>query len=492
MGIPNESTEQDMSTAQENTDIVTTNPEVAENQSDVEFSDEDHIEESSSTERTAPADESVVKFLLDSKKHLSEETRFHKMRLLTGGLFVDERALSDLLIGYQNWYKGFAEASPEVTLPTDEKLKKRLFQSLNRETKYLLDGKVLLCGRLLELDSSSVVTQHIARFSGSLLEAVNYIHMRDPIFEQTNGVTAHVGAKGLVVEFQTRKQPIAVDNAGLQKLARVLQQSRSIPKRFSKIQFAARQAVPAFCEIWKKAQVIPNQTKLLVPMDTRSLKKGWFLIYGDIVIVQGDNGELISLYGLRGKNLHEFLIRETDSLRAQQRRPRFGSMSLSAKGRGYGFIKLEGDSYLLDPTVVRKFIERMPYSREIPEKVPARFTLFDALKRIVALIESTAWVDVVHVPRGFITQQEPGTNYRAKGPWIIAINKKKQIVGIYDKTDPANRRTDSQHSTQPLIGIGSIKHRNAGKPRGSNPERHRQEEHRKDSPMLTPIKSNAE
>src|SRR5690606_33823967 len=153
--------------------------------------------------------------------HLSEAIRFHKLRMLAQGMFVDEGAQGELLEAYSSWYADYAMREKLPDTPDRERLKSKLFECLSRHTYYLLDGKALLCGRVLQGEITGVPTSLIPTFRGSLLDATTYIHMRDPILQSTEGIVATIGTTGLKVQVQTRKHSLTLDMVKLLKVGKV-------------------------------------------------------------------------------------------------------------------------------------------------------------------------------------------------------------------------------------------------------------------------------
>lgn len=377
-------------------------------------------------------DKLFTSFLGEASKRLTEELRFKHLRLLPSGLFIEESACGEILKAFITWTTDHSELLNKVS---PDKLQKDFQGALYTHQQYLLDGKVLLYGNELRFQKDDFKTRDIPYFQGSLLDARSFIHMRDPIFSQTPDVTAQLSQSGLSVQFSSRKQSVTLDNASLQKLAVVLQRSRSIPKRYANIQNALREAVPAFCEIWSKANIVPSKKRLLIPHCLTTMKDRWFLTYGNLILVQNKDGSLASAYGLTGKNLHEFLVEELRVLKNGKHRFKAGSLTLGSNTKGYGSVTLESERYRLDPVFVRTFLLRIPFHRELTDKMPTRYTLGDVLKQLVEILESSIWADTVHVPRQLNQIYPKGTSFRTKGEWVFALTRDKEIIGIFDKSE---------------------------------------------------------
>jgi hypothetical protein len=387
-------------------------------------------------------DKLFTSFLREAAKRLTEELRFKHLRLLPSGLFIEESACGEILKAFITWTTDQSELLNKVS---PDKLQKDFQGALYTHQQYLLDGKALLYGNELRFQKDDFKTQELLYFQGSLLDARSFIHMRDPIFAQTPDVTAQLSQSGLSVQFSSRKQSVTLDNASLQKLAVVLQRSRSIPKRYTNIQNALREAVPAFCEIWSKANIVPSKKRLLIPHGLTTMKDRWFLTYGDLILVQNKDGSLASAYGLTGKNLHELLVEELRVLKNGKHRFKAGSLTLGSNTKGYGTVTLESERYRLDPVFVRTFLLRIPFHRELTDRMPTRYTLGDVLKQLVEILESSIWADTIHIPRQLTQTYPAGTSYRTKGEWIFALSRQKVIIGIFDKSE--RRPTSQRHES---------------------------------------------
>jgi len=386
----------------------------------------------------------ILTFLESSSKIISEEIRFKHLRLLPRGLFIEESVIEKIELLLCDWHPLLPESKKMIST---EKLKKYYRNSLSSVPKYLLDGKALLFGYELCLAKGTATFRDIPVFNGSLLETSSFIHMRDPILFNTPDITTEIGNAGLRMLVSSRKHPVKLDNTSLQQLALTLQRSQAIPKKYREIKQSLRQAVPAFREIWEQARVIRSKQSVLIPKELSDEKDAWYLSYKDLIFVQRKEGQLAKAYGLRGKNLHEFLVHELYALKNDKRRFKTGTLHLGSKTKGYGEVELEKTHYQIHPIFVRTFLLRLGFHRDITEKLPPRFTLGDALKQLIAIVESSIWIDARDVPRHYAEQQTPDTNYRAHGKWIFAINRKREILSLFDKTERTPKRRPQNHTS---------------------------------------------
>lgn len=438
------------------------------------------------------APDPLLAFVATLDSLLSEEIRYKLLRITKDGLFIDEKAYDGLVSTYIKWSHSLQNnanllgsenktlsgdsnisiiAAPQVTTPTEDysigsskyKEQYQKFFRHDKTTFYLLDGKALLIGRLIKIENILSIKTTIPVFRGSLLETLDYIHMKDRIFSETDGISARFSPQGFEIEVTSRKHPLKITNAQLMDLARAMRNSPVVSRRFPAVQYSARSAIPALSEIWKKARVVHGDTKLIVPSELKDVKKSWFLIYGDLIFIQQADSQLHSVYGLRGKNLHQFLVNETEILRSRKRVGN-DNFRILQRGRSLAAVKFEGDSYQLDPACFRRFLERVTASRDLPEKLNSRFVLEDVFRQLAKILEKTAWTDSIHIPRAFSTHFPHGTNYRSKNNWVFAINKQKLIVGLYDRNEPqpkfnSDNAGENFRPTRQLVGINEPRHK---------------------------------
>ena len=140
--------------------------------------------------------EHLAPFLSNCDKFLSEQLRYQSLRINSDGLFVDISAEEEFTTSFIQWMKS---ESSTGSLPKPEELKARLFNHKDNTHHYLLDGKTLLFGTLIQINGMDQVKSTIPIFRGSLLNTENYIHMKDRIFEETENISSQFSSKGLAL-----------------------------------------------------------------------------------------------------------------------------------------------------------------------------------------------------------------------------------------------------------------------------------------------------
>lgn len=376
----------------------------------------------------------VLDFVRFLGRELDEKTRYSLLRATPDGLFLSEEARAPFSAAVESFLRSQKlDSSPEG----------RLLRGAAKATgaaSYLLDGKVCLFGSLLPVSLTERDTSQLPFWRGSLFDASDYLHLKDPIFRELKEAEATLGSGGFQMKVLSRKKPASVSLEVLTQFCRTAKNSKTALSEEPRLENALRWGVPLLVKLWAKAKVARHSDRLFVPLAHEGERSLTYLLFKDLVWVQDRSGALIRSYGLRGKNLHQLLQEETDALRRKSKGKPVRGLQLRERGRQLGSLRLEKETVLIERGAFKRFFDRIPYSRDLPKKPPARYSLRFALESFCELVWGSIWVDQINVPKEFLRQVDRKMNFRARKNWYFAITSRFHITDCFDANDRRGRK----------------------------------------------------
>lgn len=385
----------------------------------------------------------VLEFLGTLGKSLNETIRFHQLRATPEGLFVSEQAqdaLSDVIEAFL--------ASQNLQGAPEENFLRKIPRG-GEERYYLLDGKTCLFGALFRFPLTEQDKLSIPFWRGSLFDAKDYLHLKDPIFQNLEGTTHELNSRGFRISLTNRKKIAYLSIDILSEFGRLARNSKRLLEEEPRLTSALRYAAPLLVRMWGKAKVVRNSDKILIPATQFRNKKQSLLRLGDFVWIQDEDGTIQKCYSTRGKNLHNFLREETQALKNELRGKGFHGFRFQNSGKHLGTLQLENESFFIEPASFKQFFDRIPYSRDLPKRIDGPYTFRLALELYLKVLSQSAWVDVVHVPKDFARQFKAGMNFRSKKNWYFAINRARHVLDCFDSHSPPSSRGTLNASSKP-------------------------------------------
>lgn len=379
-----------------------------------------------------PAVTPLVEFCRKIDSIFSEGERFGSFRGTSGGLFVSEELVSRTAKEFSDWRSKIQIGSASKGDPVRD-----LFGVAQPALQYLLDGKTCLAGYLAPCDLTQERKLPLPKFQGSLLDGKTYLHMRDPLLGKIEHLDAKVDSSGFRIILNSRKHPATIRSDVFTQIAVAMQNSRSVLKRFPSVAYAYRNCLQALVILWSEAKVCSKNKPLLVPARFAKTKDLWFLQLADLVVVQDKDGIIVECYGLRGRNFHQFLVRETDYLRQQAKGGRIGKFQLGRAPRPkapLGSIRLERETFQVIPQAFKYFVERLGRSKELLQNFKPRYSLRDCFEVFCSVVEKSSWVNSLDIPAEH-RHGDRRTNYRRNKNWIFILEGTDTISSVIDTDD---------------------------------------------------------
>ncbi len=370
-------------------------------------------------------------FIKDGAGVSKEEDLLHNTRLTPNGLFISEQLLTPLLATFSTWHQ---EHHEKHSVLDHAKGIKKLFHADKPQLFYLLDGKTCLVGFLIPGTFHERDKLPFPFYRGSLLEAKNYLHMRDPFLKELRDAEEITDSNGFRIKITSGSTPLFVTNQVLLHFAELVRASKQFVKRHPAVVESIRAVIPALCSLWRKAPKASKNKKLLIPSQWRGDKSVTFYLAGEFIFVVDKENSLVGIFGSKGKNLHELLISEFDDLKKKSKGKRLRGFTFEDKGRCLGTVPSERDgSFLVEPTAFKEFIDKAVAHQDARKKLPNFFTVRDCLELLGQTFRQTDWSEPYQLPKNCIREGLPNARYRTTKDWVFVLRGKRNIVGCIDR-----------------------------------------------------------
>ncbi len=384
-----------------------------------------------STENTRTEDKPVIPdtltpFVEYLSEVCSEEDRFSQFRAAPGGLFIASEYLANTLELYIEW----AKKTQNNTLNND-KAQRKLFGDTAPALSYLLDGKTTLTGYLAPFVAEGTLSPSkkikLPYFQGSFIDASDYLHMRDPIFDQLDGVHAVVGSGGFTMKFSNESSgDILLTQDSLKQFAQVLRSSPFLLKKHPAVQQALRNVLKIFAHAWKTAS--PSKHKTLVPPAFRKTGTSNIFKWGEIILVRDTDSKLAFCYGLKGKNFRGLVSREVSKISRNSNKVRIKHSRLSKQKGIFMTVDTSRDQLRIPERVVKEFVEHATQIEEARNALPERYTAKDAVDLLADFLFGSRWVEDHGIPKQFL---QHGHTYRKRDAFIFTFGKNFTLERIH-------------------------------------------------------------
>ena len=213
-----------------------------------------------------PADaikESNREFIEQLHKRWHRDRIVVGLRVMSGGLFVEQSHLVDLLESYRTFFKERQSEGHDLSLP---KAIRRLFETETPELKYLIDGKLCLLGHLLPVPLTNLSALRIPIFQGSLYDPAQYLNPRDPMLGQIPGVSPRLEPDGFALDVETSFGALRVSEAALREFARIYRHSPLLQKDFGAAKPTLREMLTPLVSVLRKSRAVKSKESGLVPI----------------------------------------------------------------------------------------------------------------------------------------------------------------------------------------------------------------------------------
>jgi hypothetical protein len=363
----------------------------------------------------------LISFLGYLKRTKGAQEILSSLRVLSRGIFVDERAVSALIEHYQVWLE--QESHGEVH-KSPEKSFQWLFEGRDPMKHYLLEGRTVLVGFVVPVLITNPQQFGLPYYLGSLLSAENYLHPADPSLSKISKLEMRQGKGGLESHITTRGSTLVVHEKVVRDFAALIRDSRFVERRYPEALRTLAGSLKLLVSLIRRARVIPRSFPIVVPFDVKSSKTKNVRMAGKFMFIE-ERGSLLRAIELSGRNLSGFLRAEL--LRAP--REKLGSFKLTPKHRDLmGFYEAFGKRRSLHARAFAEFEEGVRRTRDSRERFQGFFTATECFEKFSQWYQLSQPIEL-HKIKGSVERfGVKGERYQLYGGWIFAFDRSQTLV----------------------------------------------------------------
>jgi hypothetical protein len=363
----------------------------------------------------------LISFLVFLKGNKGAQEIHSSLRVLSKGIFIDERAVSALIEHYQAWLE--KESHGEVH-KSSEKSYQWLFEGKEPIKHYLVEGKNVLVGFVVPFPISNPQQFGLPYYLGSLLSAENYLHPADPSILRISKLQIRQGKVGLECHISTRGAVLVVQERVVRDFALLIKDSRFVERRYPEARRTLAGALKLLVSLVRRARVIPRTFPSVVPFDVRNSKSKTVRMAGKFMFVE-EKGTLLRTIELSGRNLSGFLRAEL--VRAP--REKLGSFKLTPKHRDLmGFYDAFGKRRSVHARAFAEFEEGVRRSRDARERFQGFFTAAECFEKFSQWYQLSQPIEFHKIKSSVERFGVKGERYQLYGGWIFAFDRSQTLV----------------------------------------------------------------
>lgn len=364
---------------------------------------------------------SLIQFIESLKSNKPFETHRAQIRVVPKGLFVAEGIVDLVAQTFQKWLLVASQGAADKSL---EKTKQWLFEGQEPERLYLVEGKTVLTGVLIQAAVGTPQRFGLPYYLGSLLPAGEYLHPADPELQGIKGVSISQGRIGLEIRITRRDGSLLIPEAVLKSFRDIAQGSRFLQRRYPGCEKSLVVACQALVAIARRARRVPRKYPLIVPHDVLVSKTKQVRAAGKFIFVE-DKGVVVRIIELHGRHLSDFL--RSELIRAP--REKLGSFKLTAKHRDLmGFYEARGRRTSVHARAFSEFAELIRRAREPRERFPGWFNSADCFERFASLYQTSQPIEKRRIAASLERFGIEGHSFRICGGWIFALSREGTVM----------------------------------------------------------------
>ncbi len=348
------------------------------------------------------------------------------MRVVSKGLFVDERGVEMVVDLYRGW---ILEESKGVAQKTHEKCRQRLFGEQQPTRQYLVEGKNVLAGFLIPAPIPDPHQFGLPYYLGSLLSTQNYIHPADPLLKSIKGVEFKHGKGGLEAVVQRRGGPITVSDVVLKGFLNLAGSSRFLQRRYAGIEENLSLCLRILVGLVRRARSVPRTFPIIVPFDVRNSKTKNVRAAGKFLFIE-ERGVLLRVIELNGRNLSAFVREEL----VKAPKEKLGFFKLTPKHRDLiGFYDLRGRRASVHARAFGEFTELIRRAREPRERFPSWFTSAECFEKFSSFYQLAQPIEKRKISGALERFGISGESFKIYGGWIFALSREQTVMRVIAK-----------------------------------------------------------
>ena len=375
--------------------------------------------------------DSAVQFLSVLSHCLEDTILKSSLRQTSSGLFVDLQGLTPLLDAYNQWLK---ENVPGSAGEAPDKLLHKLCLSDDPPLCYLIEGKLTRVGYLVS-NLPPLPEQKIPQFQGGVLDAKDYFHLRDPILDELPDIKGVVDSRGFQIQMNTNKKGVfSITPPILTEFASVARNTKSVLKKYPELTRAYRNLLIPFFQGIIRAKKLPPKAPILIPGLMKKEKGLIAYRLGDSVFLSTKDNEIRCYYGLSGRNLHEFMIREYDAVKSLTKGRPVGDFQFPKKrGRSIGIMKVDGDRFFIEPLAFKEFVSLIPHAWQMKKTFNGYYTVMDCMKEFCKVFKNTKRAELRDLPKNCVPEKFRNLRFHVSESFVFVSNAKGAVISCLPK-----------------------------------------------------------
>ena len=363
----------------------------------------------------------LISFLVFLKGTKGAQQLLPSVRVLSKGIFVDERAVSALVEQYQAWLEKESHGQAHKSF---EKSFQWLFEGKDPVKQYVVEGKNVLVGFVAAVSIANPQQFGLPYYLGSLLSGESYLHPADPYISNLPKVEARQGKLGLEFHISTRHSIIVVNEKVLRDFAALIKDSRFVERRYPDALRTLAGALKFLVSLIRRARVIPRTFPIVVPYDVFNSKTKNIRMAGKFMFVE-ERGTLLRTIELSGRNLSGFL--RSELVRAP--REKLGSFKLTPKHRDLmGFYDAFGKRRSVHARAFAEFEEGLRRARDPRERFEGFFTASACFEKFSQWYQLSQPIEFPKIKASVERFGVKGDRYQLYGGWIFAFDRSQTLV----------------------------------------------------------------
>lgn len=379
------------------------------------------------TEQARPDERAqLISFLTSLKGNKGAQELLSSLRVLSKGLFVDERAVSAVVEHYQAWLE---KESHGEAHKTPEKAFQWLFEGREPIKSYLVEGKHVLVGYVIPVALSNPQQFGLPYYLGSLLSAETYLHPADPVVAKIPKMEVKQGRSGLEFVVSTRGSRIVILEKVLRDFAHLIADSRFVERRYPEASATLAGTLRVLVALVRRSRAVSRNFPIVVPYDVKASKTKSVRMAGKFMFIE-EKGMLLRTLELSGRNLSGFLRAELE----RAPREKLGTFKLTPKHRDLmGFYETFGKRRSVHARAFAEFEEGVRRTRDTRERFQGFFTAAECFEKFSQWYQLSQPIEF-HKIKGSVERfGVRGDRFQLYGGWIFAFDRSHTLVRCVGK-----------------------------------------------------------
>ena len=376
----------------------------------------------------ARADEraQLTSFLVFLKGNKSAQELLPSLRVLSRGIFVDERAISTLVAHYQAWLEkeshGDVHKSPEKSFQW-------LFEGREPIKHYLVEGKNVMVGFVVPVQVANPQQYGLPFYLGSLLSAETYLHPSDPSLSKIAKVETRQGRAGLEFHISTRGGVLVLQEKVIRDFSLLIKESRFVERRYPEARRTLAGALHLLIALVRRSRRIPRTFPIVVPNDVKSSKRKGIRMAGTWMFIE-ERGAIQRSIEMSGRNLSGFLRAELRGAPREQ----LGSFKLTPQHRDLmGFYEVFGKRKSVHARAFAEFEEGVRRTRDARERFQGFFTAAECFEKFSQWYQLSQPIELHKIKSSVERFGVKGERYHLYGGWIFALDRSHTLTRCFGR-----------------------------------------------------------